>query len=153
MTVMVEEVDQPEPTEWDILQARLIRLGRLSPEGVGRRAQPGTCRRCGRRILTGLDDDVSSLRADADPGPVTALGEMLAHLEHRRTYALVNNGGRLVLDYRDAGRITHRPAGASRLDILVEHRCGSTTRFPAAPSNLVRSSAIARLPEGAPCPF
>lgn len=144
---------RPAPTEWDIIEARLIRAGHLSPEGIGRRAQPRRCRDCHARILTGLDDDIAALRADVEPTPVTALGEMIAHLEGRRTYALVHNFGRLVLDYRDANRIAHRPAGTGRLDVLVEHRCASRTRFPTAPSNLTRSHYAIPTTEGAPCPF
>lgn len=158
MTAALFELDQddeqrPEPTEWDIVEARLIRLGHLTIEGIGRRAQPRFCPTCRARILAGLDDDKAALRADVDPSPVTALGEMLAQLEGRRTYALVHNFGRLVLDYRDAGRIAYRPAGSGRLDVLAEHRCWSKTRLPVAASNLTRSHRLQNLTEGAPCPF
>lgn len=155
MTVINEadEPDCPEFSEWDVLERHLINLGHLSPEGVGRRAQPRRCRACERRIMVGLDDDRIALRADADPSPTTAVGEMIAQLEGRRTFALVISESRYVLDYRDAGRIAHRPAGTPRLDILVEHRCDSRTRFPIAPSNLTRNHALACLPEGAPCPY
>lgn len=137
---------------WERLERHLIATGRLSPEGIGRRARPTRCRTCKAPTLVGLDDETCALRADADPRPITALGEALAHLEDRRTYALVPNAGRLVLDYRDAGRITHRPAGHGRYDVLVEHSCNSATRFPTTASFLEPHIAAA-LPEGAPCPF
>lgn len=142
-----------DETAWEVLEQLLIRRGHLSPEGVGRRSQPRRCRRCGRRTLVGLDSEWAAVRAEVDPTPITALGEMVAQLEGRRTYALVVDGGRYVLDYRDAGRISHRPAGSKRLDVLVEHRCDSITRIPTAPSNLTKTYALAYLPEGAPCPF
>lgn len=143
-----------EQSAWDRLERHLINLGRLSPEGIGRRAQPRRCPTCSNRILTGLDADWAACRADVDPTPLTALGEALAHLEGRRTYALVVDGARHVLDYRDAGRITHRPAGspaARRLDVLPEHRCGSISNLPTTTSFIVRNHPP--LAGGAKCPF
>jgi hypothetical protein len=141
------------PTPWEIVERHLIASGALSPEGIGRRAQPRRCPSCRQPVLVGLDADTGSVRADADPAPVTALGELLAQLEGRRTFALVRNAGRLVLDYRDAGRIRYRPAGTDRLDVLVEHRCPSRTVFPQAESNLVRYASHIQLNPTTPAPF
>lgn len=137
---------------WERLERHLINIGRLSPDGTGRRAQPRRCRTCNAPVIVGLDADWAACRADVDPRPLTALGEALAHLEGRRTYALVVNGARHVLDYRDAGRITHRPAGGSgRYDVMAQHLCYSTTRFPTTTSFIVRNQLA--LTEGAPCPY
>jgi hypothetical protein len=136
---------------WEILESHLIRTGAISPDGTTRRAQPRRCR-CGARILVGLDADRCALRADVDPTPLSALGEALAHLEGRRTYALNPDGGRIVLDYRDAGRIAHRPAGTGRFDVMAEHRCHQPTNLPNLPTWSRELEPLA-LPKGAPCPF
>jgi hypothetical protein len=139
-------------TPWEIVEAHLIRTGVISPDGITRRAQPRRCRSCQAPILIGLDAPLCALRADVDPQPLSALGEALAHLEDRRTYALCNDGPRIVLDYRDAGRIAHRPAGTGRFDVMAEHRCGPAPTFPTIAS-FTRQLELANPPEGAPCPY
>lgn len=142
----------PTSTPWEVLERHLINAGHLTTEGIGRRAKPRRCRRCGSPTLVGLDADRCALRADVDPQPLTAIGEALAQLEGRRTYALVNDGHRLVLNYRDAGRIAHRPAaGPGRYDVMPTHVCGSISRLPTTTSFITRNLTV--LPQGAPCPF
>lgn len=139
-------------TPWEVLEAHLIRTGVIAPDGITRRAQPRRCRDCRAPILIGLDADQCALRADVDPRPLSPLGELLAQLEDRRTYALCSNAGRLVLDYRDAGRLTHRPAGTGRFDVMAEHRCGSAPTFPTTSSFVVQLE-LAHQPAGSPAPF
>lgn len=139
-------------TPWEIIEAHLVRTGVIAPDGITRRAQPRRCRDCRAPVLTGLDADRCSLRADVDPRPLTALGELLAQLEDRRTYALCSDSGRLVLNYRDAGRLAHNPAGTGRFDVMAEHRCGSTPAFPTTSSFVVHLQ-LAHQPAGAPAPY
>lgn len=139
-------------TPWEIVEAHLIRNGTISPDGITRRAQPRRCPDCRAPLLIGLDADRCALRADVDPRPITALGELLAQLEGRRTYALNSNGGRLVLDYRDAGRITHHPAGTGRFDVMAEHHCHTKPTFPTAPT-FTEHLELAHQPAGAPAPY
>lgn len=137
----------------DWLLAHLQTAGHLTANGIGRRARPRTCR-CGNQILAGLDDDTAALEAHADPWPLTALGEALAHIEGRHAWALHHHGGRYVLDWRDASRITHQPAGSrTRMDVLREHRCGT----PPPVGQLIAPSSFRTpahdLPPGSPPPF
>jgi hypothetical protein len=61
-----------------------------------------------------------------DSTPLSAIGEALALLAHRATFAVQRIGGRLrFTGLRDANRITSRPAGTPRLDIYATHACGA----------------------------
>ena len=65
----------------------LERTGRMVA-GATRRARAATCRGCGAKVLDGLDADVCALVATVDPTPLTAIGEVLAVLDGRRTFTL-----------------------------------------------------------------
>lgn len=137
----------------DWLIAHLQATGHLTANGIGRRARPHTCR-CGNTILAGLDDDTTALEARVDPWPLTPLGEALACIEGRATYALHHHGGRYVLDWRTATRITHQPAGTrTRMDVLRQHRCDT----PPPAGQLIATSTFGAptdgLPAGSPPPF
>lgn len=77
----------------------LIAGGHLTETGLGRAARIRTCS-CGAPTLSGLDADICALEAHADPDPLTPLGEALAHVEGRRTWAL---------DIRDHTHINRPP--------------------------------------------
>ena len=108
------------------LKQHLIATGVIDDNGIGRRAVVRTCVTCRATILTGLDADTAALTVRVDPIPLSPLGEALARVDGRPTYWLHRDGGRLVLDLRDAWNIHARPAG-TRLgeDILRAHQCGS----------------------------
>lgn len=79
-----------------------------------RRAQEGTCGTCGQPILAGVDADTCGLGARVDPAPLTRTGELLAVIDQRWTYRLID------------GRLCHRDRYAIRTgaaDVLAEHRC------------------------------
>jgi len=135
------------------LRQHLYSLGIIDERGIGRRAHPRTCRTCKATILTGLDDDRCALTVEVDPIPLTPVGEAIAQVEGRRTYWLHRDGGRLVLDLREASQIRAWPAG-TRLgqDILRQHRCW--TPPVAAPLEAPTQHPSARpVPTSQECPF
>ena len=107
----------------DWLAKHLEDTGKLGPDRIGRAARLHHCKHCGRYILTGLDNDMCAGVAHADPTPLSPLGEALALIGGRNTYALHQAPGRLELQIRDQWQIEGSPAG-TRLDVLAEHRCG-----------------------------
>ena len=110
------------------LQRHLENTGRLNADGIRRNAHARTCTRCGCTILTGLDANTCALAADADPTPISPLGEAVALLAGSRTYDLVCTGQRTELNHRDR----HNIAGPRRWPVLASHRCG--TQWPADPN-------------------
>src|SRR5437879_6066733 len=104
------------------LAKHLESIGAMGPDRIGRNARLHHCRDCGRYVLTGLDNDLCAGVAHADPSPLSPLGEALALIGGRRTYALHQSPGRLELQLRDQWQIEGRPAGAV-LDVLPEHTC------------------------------
>lgn len=131
----------------------LIRAGHVTETGLARRARIRTCE-CGERVLAGLDAEVCAFEVHADPMPLTALGEALALIDGRRTFAVHHEGGRYVLDWRDGHSITEAPAGTQpREDVLRGHRCRTSppTGSQVAPSSFVKSTPP--LPADAPAPF
>lgn len=84
-----------------------------------------TCRHCGAPVLTGLDAPLAALPVTLDPNPVDNLGEALALIQGRHTYAVstINESGRYrrCFDQRTASWIRTGPATHP---IHPEHRCG-----------------------------
>jgi hypothetical protein len=107
-------------------------IGALGPDRVGRSARLHHCNRCGRYILTGLDNDLCALVAHADPIPLSPLGEALALIGGRSTYTLHQMTGRLELQARHRWQIEGSPAG-TRYDVLPAHSCDAVN-LPTAPS-------------------
>ena len=108
----------------EYLVKRMVAAGAMDPAtGATRRARAVTCSGCRRPVMRGLDRDFGGLSADADPAPLSALGEALALLAHRPTYELRWLGGRYEIDRRDRYRIAGQPAGTNGIDILVGHDC------------------------------
>lgn len=114
----------------------LIRAGHVTETGATRKAKIRRCQKCRAHVLVGLDADMCALEVEADPTPLSALGEALALVEGRRTLALYRDRGRFVLDPRRTEDITGDPAGSnSREDALREHRCSTFLTDPlTAPS-------------------
>lgn len=113
----------------DWLVRRLVGSGLMDGDtGAMRKAQAVACDRCGRAVWRGLDADWCGRSRDADPLPVSALGEVQAIMAGRKTLEL-SGATRLELNYRDAWRIKGRPAGRDGYDVVVEHKCGDLTQF------------------------
>lgn len=142
------------------LRDHLVRSGHLTETGISRRARLTPCpgsvggRRCPDLVLAGLDDDWAALEARTDPLPLSPLGEALAAVEDRATYALSRTGAGWMLDRRDHHKITYAPAGSrSRRDVVRQHRCG--TPPPSGPLTAPSSFPETRppTPAGGPPPF
>lgn len=126
------------------LQRHLETAGRWNVDGIGRRLSGGRCRRCHATVVRALDDDIAGLPVTCDAQPVNDVGEALALLQGRATYAVVNSLGRWQLDPRDRYRIAAR-----RPDLVVaQHVCD----VPALPAADVAAPAVA-LPSSEECPF
>ena len=128
------------------LWRHLEETGAAGPDRVGRAAKATVCRQCKRPIITGLDNDMCASVANADPTPVSPLGEALALIGGRRTYTLHQTTDRLELQIRDRWQIAGSPAG-TRHDVLPEHTCEAID-LPAAESVHQRYAAV--LPDNPP---
>lgn len=128
------------------LAKHLEDAGKLGPDRIGRAARAHRCKACGQLILTGLDNDMCASIANADPTPVSPLGEALALIGGRRTYTLHQTTDRLELQIRDRWQIAGSPAG-TRYDVLPEHTCEAID-LPAAES--VRQRYVVALPDQPP---
>jgi hypothetical protein len=136
---------------WTRLRDHLIATGAMTPAGTTRRAQPRLCRTCNAHVITGLDSNLAALAITADPTPLDQLGELTALTQGRRTVTLEPDGPRrLVLNYRDAGRIRHRPPGGLRYDVLPEHACGRPLSAVEATTGAL---GVALPPAGSPAPY
>lgn len=116
----------------DWLVRHLQNIGAMGNDRIGRRAKPSRCVKCGAVILVGLDADRCAWVAKVDPLPLAPIGEVVAILAGRSTYALHVGVGVCELQHRDRWQISGSPAG-TRLDVLAAHRCG-TTHLPSAPT-------------------
>lgn len=130
----------------DWLAKHLEDTGKLGPDRIGRAARLHHCKSCGRYMLTGLDNDMCASVANADPTPVSPLGEALALIGNRRTYTLHRTTDRLELQIRDRWQIAGAPAG-TRHDVLPEHTCEAID-LPAAES--VHQRYAVALPDNPP---
>lgn len=140
-----------DPTAWQRLRDHLVATGAMTPNGTTRRAQPRRCRTCNAHVITGLDADIAALAVIADPTPLDPTGELLALVHGRRTFTLDHDSGRLVLNYRDGGRIRYRPPGGARYDVVPDHACGHP--LPAVTANTLAAASVAALPAGSPAQF
>ena len=112
------------------------------------------CRHCKATIVRGFNDDWCAFQVDADPTPLTALGEVLALMAGHRTLTARRNHHRLLLTRRDRYAIAtfpaqgHRPG--NRWDVVPEHTCHTTW-----PDAAITSSVITPPPptEFKECPF
>lgn len=121
----------------DWLARHLEDTGKLGPDRIGRAARAHRCKDCGQLILTGLDNDMCAGVAHADPIPLAPLGEALALIAGRRTYALHRGADRFELVLRYSHQIAGAPAGTRPHDVLAEHDC-SATNLPSLPSAYAR---------------
>lgn len=104
------------------LKDHLVAAGYMTETGATRRARVRRCG-CGVDIIVGLDGDRLAFEARVDPYPLSSVGEVLALLEGRYTWAAYADGGRHVLEFRDSHAISARPAGKCPEDVMRQHRC------------------------------
>jgi hypothetical protein len=138
--------------EW--LARRLDAAGLMDiSTGATRSARVAICVACQARVLRGLCADWGGWSVDADPEPLSALGEALALMAGRPTYELRWLGDRYELDGRDQFRISGAVAGTrAGLDVLVGHQCDGA-ELPRARTMLRDQlwwTHAARTPEEAP---
>lgn len=108
----------------DYIRDRLVRAGLMDDDtGATRSARAVRCPKCRRAIFQGIGADWGGYVVQADPEPLSPLGEALALLSGRATVELRWLGDRYELDCRDHFRITGTPAGTNGIDILVRHDC------------------------------
>lgn len=99
----------------DHVKNHLIQTGKLTTQGLGRRAQLQTCTRCPALVIVGLDSHRCALRAVCDPVALDQLGEALELIAGRATYEL---WGR-ELERRDQWKIS----GGMPRPVIPEHEC------------------------------
>lgn len=111
--------------EWRLIKASLEARGLWDADGISRKARARLCKACGAPVLAGLDHEPLGLATLVDPVPLNALGEALALMTDRRSYALWWSGKHYALSPRGAIQITASPAGTDRrYDVVAEHKCG-----------------------------
>lgn len=108
----------------DWLRQQLIDSGHIDPRGYTRTARYGTCDRCGRGVLRGLDDDRCAWHVTADPHEIDPAGEMLAFALGLRTFTLrkynSGKGSGWSLDPRYPAAIEK----GMTTPVVAQHRCG-----------------------------
>ena len=124
--------------EW--LATYLEDTGRRGRDGIGRAARVTRCTDCGALILTGLDNDRCAGVARADVTALAPLGEALALITGRATYALVRTAGRVELTLRDRWQIAGSPAGTGGVDIVAAHTCQAVD-LPSLPSTYAKATS------------
>lgn len=125
------------------LAQQLINAGHWDINGIGRNARGRRCRDCGGWVLAGLDGDRCAEAVNVDPTPLSALGEAMALVGGRGTYALRREGPGFRIDRRHRWAIAGEPAGSpgQRYDVVAAHAC--TDPGPTGP--LVTESVLQRL--------
>jgi hypothetical protein len=86
------------------------------------------CEHCGAAVFRGLDEVVMAFPVTVDARPISALGEVVALLNDRRTYTLGWRSalGRYEIDRRDKYEIERHPAGENvDFEVVPEHQCGA----------------------------
>jgi hypothetical protein len=113
----------------EFVKKRLIASGLMDEAtGATRRARARRCEQCRQPVMRGIDADWAGSVVDCDPTPVSALGEVMALVDGRRTYELRYLGDRYEIDLRTPERIRGNPVGTSGLDVLVAHSHDGSSR-------------------------
>lgn len=110
------------------LAQHLINAGHWDVNSVGRNARGRRCRDCGDWVLAGLDGDRCAEAVHVDPTPLSALGEAMALIAGKGTYALRREGPAFRIDHRHRWAIAAKPAGTpgQRYDVVASHACSDT---------------------------
>ncbi len=124
-----------------------------NPDGVTRAARLGTCERCRRPVLRGLDDDRCAMAVTAEPFEIDRFGEYLALARGLRTFHLArrfgsSGAGRWEIDARDKCAIE---SPRKRYPVIPQHRCD--VRLPAVADGLLASLKPASADYDGPPPF
>lgn len=115
------------------LQHHLEQTGAWDADGISRAAKSRRCPDCRMWVLAGLDDPRCAGPAIVDTSPLSSLGETVALLTGRSTYALRRFHTRIELDHRNQWSI-HTPPEHAPYDVIAEHRC-RTPMLPTMPSS------------------
>lgn len=103
-------------------------------------ARAALCPRCGAAVMVGDDADRMAARAQVDPVPLDARGELVALLQGRSTYTLRYGAQGYAIDYRAAVDIQGGPPGAyTDRDVVADHRCGMP--LPCAETSYLKNPA------------
>lgn len=128
----------------------LEQTGAWSRDGIGRVAKLRRCQACPAWTITGLDADRCAFAVTTDTQPLSPLGEALAVVTGRVTFALRRTAGsRITLDHRHPIAIAATPAGAGDYDVVAAHVCGADV-LPTIPSKYQPSTRRQELPDAAP---
>lgn len=98
------------------LKSHLIETGRISLDGVSRKAKLRNCLRCGVRTIIGLDHDPCGIPTAADPTHLDPIAELLAVALGRWTYDLTPAP---ALERRSHWNIR----GPRHYPVLANHQC------------------------------
>jgi hypothetical protein len=116
--------------------------GKLGRDMIGRAAKVSRCDQCGALILTGLDGDRCAGVARVDTTALAPIGEAVAIIAGRATYALYRITGRVELTRRDRWSIAGAPAGTRPYDVVAAHTCAAVD-LPSLPSAYDRATNVA----------
>ena len=147
---------KPDPPELRGLsaaaKARLIAGGYLDADtGATRKARARRCLGCRKPIWIGIDADWCGRVREADPGPLSPLGESMALFYKWQTLELAWHGNKYELYRRDQWMISGRPAGTSvNRDVLVAHRCDQDSLALPRGHSMLPSFVRAVVPEFPP---
>lgn len=113
------------------VKAHLAALGVLNADGVSRRVSSGRCPQCRAVVLRGLDSDRCAVPVTVDVAEIDAIGELLATMQGRRTFDLLQYRAKQSYSYCLEPRRAVHIAKPRRYSVYAEHRCGAP--LPAAP--------------------
>jgi hypothetical protein len=99
-----------------------------------RNAKAARCPTCGAPTLVGYDGDLAALKVRVDPIPLTPVGEAMAQLADRHTYAARRRGHGIALHRRDRWQIGG--ARRKRFDVVAAHICGDPLAEFSTPSTI-----------------
>ena len=97
--------------------AMLIDKGVLTSRMTSRNARVGSCRKCHRPVVSGLDARVAARDVDVDVAVLSRDGELWCVFAGREVFALI--GGRL--EDRTAKAVLYRACSSA---VHARHRCG-----------------------------
>lgn len=127
------------------LRQHLIETGRISLDGISRKANLRNCRRCDGPIIVGLDHEPCGIPTSADPTQLDPVAEMFAIALGRWTYDLTNTP---ALERRNRWSIR----APRRHPVLASHQCraGVPLRIHESVQRVFTPVPVPALPEEAP---